>query len=105
VRKAEEQGEKWRTMLRDAQRYGNLLDQMLPTVITRDATTDSLIKGYGDAIEGLQNGLASAERKGAEKAAALVASLPERLGHKQVPYRAAIIDAETWIRTMLVDAP
>lgn len=46
-----------------------------------------------------------AERKGAEKAAELVAMLPEKLGHKQVPYRAAIIDAETFIRALLVDPP
>ncbi len=58
-----------------------------------------------DRIEALEKKVGEAERKGAEKAAALVASLPERLGHKQVPYRAAIIDAETWIRTTLVDAP
>lgn len=68
VRKAESQSEKWRAMLKDAQRYGSLLDQMLPTVIGRGMDTDALIRGYGDAIEALQQDAVASRRAGLETA-------------------------------------
>jgi hypothetical protein len=67
IESLETEGERRRLALIQEQRYGNLLDQMFPTVITPEATTDTLIRGYGDAIEALQQGAANAERKGAEE--------------------------------------
>lgn len=94
---AEAKSEEWRTKLRDAQRYGNLLDQMFPSVMTLDATTDTLIQGYGDAIEALQGRTEKAESDvsgAAEWARALEVRLDSwRELHKEVEARAKKAEA------------